>query len=76
MTEEQILKLIQEGIQQALRSGSVSSQFSSLYPYFVIGLLSYMLGRINALHQDLKSYFETVKGFLASIDSHLRGELK
>lgn len=74
MTEEQILKLIQEGVQEALRSGSVSSQFSSLYPYFVVGLLSYLLGRVNALHTDLKAYFEAVKGFLSSIDSHLRGQ--
>ena len=74
MTEDQILKLVQEAVAKALQSGSVSSQFSSLYPYFVVGLLSYLLGRVNALHTDLKAYFESVKGFLTSIDSHLRGQ--
>ena len=74
MTEEQILKLVQDAVAKALQSGSVSNQFSSLYPYFVVGLLSYLLGRVNALHTDLKAYFESVKGFLSSIDSHLRGQ--
>ena len=73
MTEQQVLKLIQEALQKGISSGS---QFTELYPYMVVGLLCYLLGRVNALHQDLRSYFEAVKGFLASIDSHLRGELK
>lgn len=71
MTEEQVLKLIQDALLKQVGSGA---SFSSLYPYVLVVLLGYMLGRLTSLHNDLKDYFGSVKSFLSSIDRHLRGE--
>lgn len=66
MSEQEILALIQQVVSEVSK-GSGEGQFSSLYPYFVVGLLSYLLGRVNALHQDLKEYFKSVGGHLSEI---------
>ena len=66
MDEKQIIELVQKAVSEALAKGG-GSQFSLLYPYFVVGLLSYLLGRVNALHQDLKEYFKSVGGHLQEI---------
>ena len=71
MNEQKILLLVQKAVSEGLSKGG-GAQFSSLYPYFVVGLLSYLLGRVNALHQDLREYFKSVGSHLSDIKDLLR----
>ena len=65
MTEQEIISLVSKLIQES--SPDKLQTFQDYYPFVVVILLTYMLGRVTNMHNALLSYFAEVKGWLQKI---------
>lgn len=62
MSEDQILNLIQQAIEKKVSSGG---SFAELYPFAVVGLLGYLLGKLSLIHHELRAFFSDARNYFS-----------
>lgn len=62
MNEDQILSLIQQAIEKKVASGG---SFVELYPFAVVGLLGYLLGKLSLIHHELRAFFSDARNYFS-----------
>lgn len=62
MNEDQILNLIQVAIEKRLSTGG---SFVDLYPFAVVGLLGYLLGKLSLIHHELRAFFSDARNYFS-----------
>lgn len=62
MTEEQVLSLIHQAIEKGVSSGG---SFVELYPFAVVGLLGYLLGKLSLIHHELRAFFADARVYFS-----------
>lgn len=73
---EEVLLLVQQAIKEALKNDSGSGFLVENYPIIVVGLLCYIVGRLSAIHLELREYFKSVLSHLGEIVQGVKGMKK